>query len=75
MGGSQANPWRPMDTVEFQNTLWGPRPLGNSLDMLLLLLELTAAFYMVDHDLLTHRLTNVGIHGVVLKWLISFLYS
>lgn len=41
--------------------------------MLLLLLDLTAVLDMVNHDLLTHCLTDVGVCGVILKWLTSFL--
>lgn len=33
--------------------------------------HLTAVFNMVDYDLLTHQLANVGIRGVALQWLIS----
>lgn len=43
--------------------------------VLLLLLDLTAVFDMVDYDLLTHPLTNVGIQGMALKViLISFKF-
>lgn len=37
--------------------------------MALLLLDLMTALSMVDRDLLTHHVTNIGVHGVVLKWL------
>ncbi|CAI5776469.1 RRM domain-containing protein, partial [Podarcis lilfordi] len=36
-------------------------------------LHLSAAFDMVDHELLDHRLADVGIQGTVLQWLRSFL--
>ena len=40
---------------------------------LLILLDLTAAFDIVDHGLLAHHLADVGIQGLALKWLKSFL--
>lgn len=42
---------------------------------LLILLDLTAAFNVVDHDLLIHCLANVGVCGVALQWLYSFLWG
>ena len=45
--------------------------LGGS--ALLILLDLTAAFDIVDHGLLARRLADVGIQGLALKWLKSFL--
>ena len=45
--------------------------LGGS--ALLILLDLTAAFDIVDHGLLACHLANVGIQGLALKWLKSFL--
>jgi len=40
---------------------------------LLRLLDLSAAFDCVDHDLLLHRLQlTVGIRGVSLEWICSF---
>ncbi|XP_077782882.1 uncharacterized protein LOC144327417 [Podarcis muralis] len=40
---------------------------------LLILLDLSAAFDMVDHDRLDHRLADVGIQGIARNWLCSFI--
>ena len=45
--------------------------LGGS--ALLILLDLTAAFDIVYHGLLARHLADVGIQGLALKWLKSFL--
>lgn len=37
------------------------------------LLDLSAAFDTVDYELLTHRLSEIGIKGKALQWLKSFL--
>uniref|UniRef100_A0A803SQV2 Reverse transcriptase domain-containing protein n=1 Tax=Anolis carolinensis TaxID=28377 RepID=A0A803SQV2_ANOCA len=42
---------------------------------LLVLLDLTAAFDTVDHNLLTHRLAMTGVRGIPLKWVSSFLQN
>ena len=43
-------------------------------ELALLLLDLSAAFYTIDHDLLLSRLTEwFGIDGVVLQWVRSYL--
>ena len=48
----------------------------NSLDtespIQLLLLDLSAAFDTLDHDILTNRLRDIGVDGIALSWLISF---
>ena len=48
----------------------------NSLDtespIQLLLLDLSAGFDTLDHDILTHRLRDIGFEGIALSWLISF---
>lgn len=52
------------------------RQLGwGKLALLLLLLELTAVFNMVDYGLLTHCFTEVEIRGAVLQWLTSFFHG
>uniref|UniRef100_A0A670IWM0 Reverse transcriptase domain-containing protein n=1 Tax=Podarcis muralis TaxID=64176 RepID=A0A670IWM0_PODMU len=40
---------------------------------LLILLDLSAAFDMVDHDLLDHHLADLGIQGIARNWLCSFI--
>uniref|UniRef100_A0A803TD93 Reverse transcriptase domain-containing protein n=1 Tax=Anolis carolinensis TaxID=28377 RepID=A0A803TD93_ANOCA len=40
-----------------------------------MLLDLTAAFDTVDHNLLTHRLAMTGVRGIPLKWVSSFLQN
>uniref|UniRef100_A0A803U0T6 Reverse transcriptase domain-containing protein n=1 Tax=Anolis carolinensis TaxID=28377 RepID=A0A803U0T6_ANOCA len=49
------------------------RQLDRGGSALLVLLDLTAAFDTVDHDLLIHRLAMSGVRGLALKWLNSFL--
>ena len=60
-----------MAVVALTDDLQSQLDLGGS--ALLILLDLTAAFDIVDHGLLAHRLANVGIQGLALKWLRSFL--
>uniref|UniRef100_A0A803SMB9 Reverse transcriptase domain-containing protein n=1 Tax=Anolis carolinensis TaxID=28377 RepID=A0A803SMB9_ANOCA len=43
--------------------------------VLLVLLDLTAAFDTVDHNLLTHCLAVAGVRGTALNWLASFLHN
>ena len=49
------------------------RHLDQGGSALLILLDLSAAFDTVDHELLARRLATTGIQGSALKWLISFL--
>lgn len=42
---------------------------------LLFLLNLTAAFDMVNYNLLAHHLAATGIWGMALQWLVSFFYG
>ena len=37
-----------------------------------MLLDISAAFDTLDHDILTNRLRNIGVDGIALSWLISF---
>ena len=39
----------------------------------LLLLDLSAAFYSLDHNILISRLRSIGFNGAALNWLISYL--
>lgn len=45
------------------------------LSALLLLLDLTSMCNMVEHNLLTHQLANVGTWGTALQWIFSFLHG
>ncbi|XP_077182783.1 uncharacterized protein LOC143832365 [Paroedura picta] len=40
-----------------------------------MLLDLSAAFDVVDHELLVHCLAGAGIRGTALQWLVSFLQN
>lgn len=39
----------------------------------IILLDLSAAFDTVNHEILLHRLTNLGVSGKAITWLRSFL--
>ena len=39
----------------------------------LLLLDLSAAFYSLDHNILISRLISIGFNGAALNWLISYI--
>lgn len=51
--------------VTLTDDFWGHLDWGMSL--LLLLIDLRAVFNMVEYDLLTHHLTNMGISGSALR--------
>ncbi len=55
------------------NPMWGPH--GHvGWDVVLMLLDLTAAFDTVDHNILISRMEHcVGIKGTVLEWFRSYL--
>ena len=53
------------------NDAFGASDAGDVL--LLALLDLSAAFDVVDHNLLLKRLQQVGISGAALDWLKSYL--
>lgn len=56
-------------TDDFHHNLdWGG-------SMLLILQDLSALYDMVNYPLLAHQLTNAGIQGTVLQWMISFLHG
>lgn len=56
-----------------QRWLWTPLQMTSDIISLLLLLDFSAAFDMVNHNLLAHCLTDTGILGTVLQWLVSSL--
>ena len=47
--------------------------LNNTYGTILVLLELSTAFYTIDHSLFISRLTNIGITGNALKWFTSYV--
>ena len=49
------------------------RQLDKGGSAVLVLLDLSAAFDMVDHELLASHLAGVGIRGTALQWLCSFV--
>lgn len=69
------HPGRGTETVLVALTgdLW--KHLDWGMAALLVLLDLTAEFDMVDHNLLTHCLVNAGAWGTALQWFSSFLQA
>ena len=50
------------------------RSIDDGKSVVLLMLDLSAAFDTVDHQTLLHRLSNrFGIHGVACEWFTSYL--
>ena len=43
--------------------------------MFLILLNLSAAFDTIDHDMLFTRLESIGVKGLALSWVKSYLYN
>ena len=60
--------------VKVQNDIL--KAIDNNRSVILLLLDLSAAFDTVDHSILLSRLQNrFGIRNIALKWFHSYLYS
>uniref|UniRef100_A0A3Q3LX40 Reverse transcriptase domain-containing protein n=1 Tax=Mastacembelus armatus TaxID=205130 RepID=A0A3Q3LX40_9TELE len=57
--------------VKITNDLLGAADSG--LVSILILLDLTAAFDTISHNILLHRLASIGIAGSVLSWFTSYL--
>ena len=60
--------------VKFQNDIL--KAIDNNRSVISLLLDLSAAFDIVDHSILLSRLQNrLGIRNIALKWFHSYLHS
>ena len=60
-----------MALVTLTDNVWRKLDLGSL--ALLILLDITTAFDTVDHGLLAHHLADIGVQGLALQWLKSFL--
>ena len=49
--------------------------LDNTNGTILVLLDMSAAFDTLDHDILLHRLSSIGITGLALQWFQSYLHG
>ena len=59
--------------LDAQNTILST--LGKKQIALLLLIDFSKAFDMVDHTLLLNKLSTYGIRGMALKWMASYLHD
>ena len=47
--------------------------LNNNRDTILVLLDMSSAFDTLDHNVLIHRLSAIGITGIALNWFTSYI--
>ena len=47
--------------------------LKNNLRSILVLLDMSSAFYTLDHNVLIHRLSTICITGIALNWFTSYI--